>query len=105
MIDLGVRPGTRNASRAELTTDTPDDAVQTNDAMLTVLGTLELGRATKSARDAIGDGVLKPGELITYDLKITNPNGRCVSGAGRIDALPRYLDFIRVIPSTSQDVC
>ena len=50
-IDAGVQPGTRLLARGQLTTDTLEAAVQTNEATLTVLGALQLGQSTKIVRD------------------------------------------------------
>ena len=51
-IDPGVRAGTRLVTQGSLTADTLEVATRTNEAVLTVLGPLQLDTATKDVIDA-----------------------------------------------------
>ena len=96
-VDIGVAPGSRLRMRGTLSADTLDMNVQTNEAVVTVQGALDLGDVTKRVSDTSGDGRFTPGEVIQYEIFIPNPNDRDVFGVSVIDPLPPYLDLVQVI--------
>ena len=102
-IAPNARAGTRLSARAQVTADTLSEPVNTNEAILVVLGALELDGITKSVRDGDGDGRYTAGEFVTYQVVIPNPNNRDVAGVRFVDELPVFLDIVQVFSATGEN--
>ncbi len=98
-----LRAGTRLVLRGGLRYDGLAMEVPTNEAVLVVLGALNLGRVTKEVLETDGDGRFAPGELIQYLITIPNPNDRDVQDVLLTDPLPPYVDLVRVLTTTGVD--
>ena len=94
-IDRGVAAGTRLRTRGSLSASGLEP-VQTNEAVVVVLGDLALGQVTKQVVGD-GDGRFVPGEPIQYIITIPNPNPRDVNDVILVDEVPRYIDVSQVI--------
>ncbi|MCA9543101.1 MAG: DUF11 domain-containing protein, partial [Myxococcales bacterium] len=96
-IDADTRPGQRLVSQAFISAANLDEPTPTNEAVLVVLGGLELGQITKRVSDTDGDGRYSPGELVRYEISIPNPNNRDVAGVTFRDTLPPALELLQAV--------
>ncbi|MCB9538428.1 MAG: DUF11 domain-containing protein [Myxococcales bacterium] len=102
-IDPGVPAGTRLVMQGAITASNLPDEALTEEAVLVILGGLDLGQPTKRVIETSGDGRFTPGEVIRYDITIPNPNLRDVLGVDLVDDLPPYLDLLQVITFSGED--
>lgn len=94
-IDQGVAAGTRLISQASISASDLD-AIDSNEAVVVVLGDLALGQVSKQVVGD-GDGRFVPGEAIQYIITIPNPNPRNVNDVLFVDEVPRFIDVNQVV--------
>jgi uncharacterized repeat protein (TIGR01451 family) len=102
-IAADAMAGQRIISQAFITATELEGPVATNEAILTVLGGLELGQVSKTVVDGDGDGRFAPGELITYQITVPNPHPRDVGGVQLVDQLPPSLELLQVVTLSGED--
>ena len=96
-IDPGVAVGTRFVLQALIAAANVGMDARSNEAILVILGGLDLGQPTKRVTDTNGDDRFVPGEVVRYDIVIPNTNAHDVQGVELVDDLPPYLDLLQVI--------
>ncbi|MEE2645364.1 MAG: hypothetical protein VYD19_10560, partial [Myxococcota bacterium] len=96
-LDPGLVEGQRLISRGRLSSRNLPNPVNSNDAVVVVLGELGLSALQKRVEDGDGDGRFTPGEQVRYTIRLVNPNQREVAGVTLRDQRPPYLDLLQVL--------